>query len=469
MPGGLAARRARRPVAPAARLAVARGRLGRLLQPRQGPRRRRTARRSRPCSAARSPTARRYTSGTALKRVAILRGHDRPRAPGEPRRRQLDPRAGRGAARAGAGRDRRRRDHRIVDRVPPDQARRDRRASCSSGSGSPRGRPGTPAGLVSQVRGTHALTELSRINTSTYASLPSETGVETGFRRVGSLTRRAHAGADAGAAHRRRHAPRVRRRVPGARAGSRCCDWWPIAHVDDLVGATVTPTDGTVNPGEAALSLAKGAHDRGAVFAFGVTVTGFRLEGGAVTAVETDKGTVEADTVVLAAGLWTSELARMAGTSVALYPAEHVWVMTDPVPGAEERLPFLRDLDGYFYVRHHGGRLVVGAFEPKGKPKAPARRADRRLRRVRRGLGPLRAGARGRARAAPGARGRSGSSTTCAARRASRPTRTCTSASSPRCVGCSSRRASTRRASSTARASARRSPSGSSRDTRRWT
>ena len=91
-----------------------------------------------------------------------------------------------------------------------------------------------------------------------------------------------------------------------------------------------------------------------------------------MTAVETDKGIVEADTVVLAAGLWTSELARMAGTSVALYPAEHVWVMTDPVPGAEERLPFLRDLDGYFYVRHHGGSLVVGAFEPKGKPKAPA-------------------------------------------------------------------------------------------------
>ena len=44
------------------------------------------------------------------------------------------------------------------------------------------------AGLVSQVRGTHGLTELSRINASTYATLPGETGVDTGFRRVGSLT-----------------------------------------------------------------------------------------------------------------------------------------------------------------------------------------------------------------------------------------------------------------------------------------
>ena len=227
------------------------------------------------------------------------------------------------------------------------------------------------AGLVSQVRGTHALTELSRVNASTYAALPNETGVDTGFRRVGSLTVARTPGRMQellGAADMHREFD-VECRVLEPHQVQ---EWWPIAAVNDLVGAIVVPTDATVNPGDAALSLAKGAHDRGAVFAFGVTVTGFRTSGGAVTGVETDKGPVEADTVVLAAGLWTSELARMAGVSVALYPAEHVWVMTDEVPGAEERFPILRDLDGYLYVRHHGGRLVLGAFEPKGKPKAPA-------------------------------------------------------------------------------------------------
>ena len=44
------------------------------------------------------------------------------------------------------------------------------------------------AGLVSQVRGTHALTELSRINVETYERVARETGVDPGFRRVGSLT-----------------------------------------------------------------------------------------------------------------------------------------------------------------------------------------------------------------------------------------------------------------------------------------
>jgi len=226
------------------------------------------------------------------------------------------------------------------------------------------------AGLVSQVRGTHALTELSRINAGLYASLPDETGVETGFRRVGALTVA--------------RTPGRMQEILGAadmhRAFDVACqvlaptevrDWWPIAATDDLHGAIVAPNDGTVNPGDAALALAKGGADRGARFVFGTAVTGFRMAGDQVTGVVTERGIVESDVVVLAAGLWTSELARMAGTSVSLYPAEHVWVMTDPVEGAEERFPFLRDLDGSFYARHHGGRLVIGAFEPKGKPKAP--------------------------------------------------------------------------------------------------
>jgi hypothetical protein len=147
---------------------------------------------------------------------------------------------------------------------------------------------------------------------------------------------------------------------------------WPSAATDDLEGAVLYPDDGTVNPGDAALALAKGAKDRGARFAFGSTVTGFRRDGHRVAGVETERGGIDAEHVVLAAGLWTSELARLASASVALYPAEHVWVMTEAAEGAHEELPFLRDLDGYLYVRHYRGRYVVGAFEPNGRPLAPS-------------------------------------------------------------------------------------------------
>ena len=227
------------------------------------------------------------------------------------------------------------------------------------------------AGLVAEVRGTHALTELSRINADLYERLPAETGVETGFKRVGSMTVA-------------RTPARMQEYLYGASiardadidvrvlTSHELRDHWPPIEIDDVLGGTLYPRDGTVNPGDAALALAKGAHDGGARFVFGATVTGFTTSGGRVTGVVTDRGAIETETVVLAAGLWTSELARLAELAVPLYPAEHVWVITEEADGAEETLPILRDLDGYFYVRHYQGGYMVGAFEPRGKPKAPA-------------------------------------------------------------------------------------------------
>jgi glycine cleavage system aminomethyltransferase T/glycine/D-amino acid oxidase-like deaminating enzyme len=225
------------------------------------------------------------------------------------------------------------------------------------------------AGLVSQVRGTRALTELSRRNAETYERLPQETGIGTGLRRVGALT----------VARTEARMQEILYGVGMARdvdvpvevlEPEAVKDLWPGAAVDDLVGAVLFPTDGTVNPGDAALAFAKGAVDAGARYVPRTEVTGFRFDDGRVTGLDTSRGAIEAETVVLSCGLWTSELARRAGASVALYPAEHVWVMTEEAEGTDERMPFLRDLDGYLYIRHYRGRYVVGAFEPKGKPKA---------------------------------------------------------------------------------------------------
>jgi 4-methylaminobutanoate oxidase (formaldehyde-forming) len=227
------------------------------------------------------------------------------------------------------------------------------------------------AGLVSQVRGTHALTALARLNVPTYARLAEETGVETGFRQGGSLAiartpgrmQEYLAGADLAAAVGVEHRILTPREV---------LEHWPNAEVDDLHGALLYPHDGTVNPGDATLAMATGAARAGATFVFGSTVTGFIEDGGRVIGVRTEAGDVEAEHVVIASGLWSGELARLAGVSVSLYPAEHVWVMTEDDPEAREDSPFLRDLDGYLYIRHYRGAYLVGCFEPRGKPKRPA-------------------------------------------------------------------------------------------------
>ena len=147
---------------------------------------------------------------------------------------------------------------------------------------------------------------------------------------------------------------------------------WPLISIDGLVGALLQPGDGTVNPGHAALALAKGAHDRGVTIREGVRVSAMLTEDGSVTGVRTDRGDVEADTVVLACGLWTRDLAATVGVPVPLYAAEHVHVSTEPIEGAHDLLPLVRGLDGSFYARHHAGGLMIGAFEPNGRPRSTA-------------------------------------------------------------------------------------------------
>lgn len=229
------------------------------------------------------------------------------------------------------------------------------------------------AGLVSRVRGSHALTDLTRDNVATYRRVAAEAAIDIGLREVGALTVARSEGRMqeilAGVGMARDHGIPVeiadRRRIG---------ELWPAARVDDLVGGVLFPTDATVDPGWAAVGFARAAVTSGAVrYVPGVEVLDVRRSGRRVVGLDTTAGPIDGEVVVLAAGLWTSELARRAGTSVALHPAEHVWVMTEPSPGATADLPFLRDLDGYLYIRHYRGRYLIGAFEPDGRPIEPSR------------------------------------------------------------------------------------------------
>lgn len=223
------------------------------------------------------------------------------------------------------------------------------------------------AGLVARVRGSHPMTELAGYGVDLYARLQEETGVDVHFRPTGSLTLAEHEGRLTElrytAAIARHHGVDARLLEP-----RQIHDVWPLLSADGLVGALLQPGDATVNPGHAALALAKGAHDRGVTIREGVGVDGLVLDGRVVTGVRAADGTIEAETVVLACGLWTRDLAATVGVPVPLYAAEHVHVSTDPIEGVHDLLPLVRGLDGHFYARHHAGGLMIGAFEPNGRP-----------------------------------------------------------------------------------------------------
>lgn len=225
------------------------------------------------------------------------------------------------------------------------------------------------AGLVSSIRASPALTELAGYGVRTYARLGSDAHVDLAFNRCGSVV----LARTPGRLDELRHTAALARRldVPTHLVDpEKLVDLWPLAVPDGLVGVLHQPQDGHLNPGQAALGFAKLARRAGAAVREGVGVTDVLHRDGRVVGVRTSAGDVECERVVLAAGLWTRDLAARCGVTVPLYAAEHLHVRTEPLDGAVPELPVLRDLDGYLYVRHEQGRLLVGAFEPDGKPRS---------------------------------------------------------------------------------------------------
>jgi heterotetrameric sarcosine oxidase gamma subunit len=225
------------------------------------------------------------------------------------------------------------------------------------------------AGLLARVRGSHPMTELAGYGVDTYARLEAETGVPIGYHCSGSLTLARTPGRMdeiAYTAAMARHHEAQANIIPPEAVG----ELWPLASTEGVLGGLHQPGDASVNPGWAALAFAKGAHDRGVMFREGVRVGRILTSGDAVVGVQTERGIVDCEIVVACCGLWTRDLAASVGASVPLYAAEHVHVTTGPIDGAVASLPILRDLDGYLYIRHYRGRLLVGAFEPNGKPRS---------------------------------------------------------------------------------------------------
>lgn len=93
------------------------------------------------------------------------------------------------------------------------------------------------------------------------------------------------------------------------------------------------------------------------------TVTGFELSGGLVRKVRTDRGEIACDTVVLAAGAWSPEVARLAGVSLPNEPHRHEILSTEPLK------PFLGPLvsvldSGLYFSQSMRGEIVGGMGDP---------------------------------------------------------------------------------------------------------
>ena len=226
------------------------------------------------------------------------------------------------------------------------------------------------AGLIAQLRATENMTRLAKYSQELYGDLEAETGLSTGFKRVGSITV---------ALTEERH-EEILRQASMARAFG--VDVEPIStaevkaryehlNCDDVVGGVYLPKDGQGDPSNITLALMRGAKMRGAVAAERVKVTGMRRAGRRVTGVEWQSaegsGVIDCDHVVNCGGMWGHEVGRMAGTNVPLHACEHFYIVSDKIPGLEQ-LPVLRVPDECAYYKEDAGSIMLGAFEPNAKP-----------------------------------------------------------------------------------------------------
>ncbi len=223
------------------------------------------------------------------------------------------------------------------------------------------------AGLVGQLRQTINMTRLARYTSELYRGLEAETGQATGYRQCGSVSLATTAARMEELA---RNASMAKvfglevRVLDRERIGA----LYPLANLDDVLGGIHIPSDGYANAVDVTQALAKGARSRGARIHQEVPVTAILRDGRRVTGVETPYGAVEADIVVLCGGMWTRDLAALAGVTVPLQACEHYYVLFKDVPGLTPDLPVLRDYDHCSYFKYDAGRLLVGAFEPHARP-----------------------------------------------------------------------------------------------------
>ncbi len=156
----------------------------------------------------------------------------------------------------------------------------------------------------------------------------------------------------------------------------------PLLNADHILGAYLVPSDGIAKAVRIVTALARKAEAKGVAFEGDVTVTGFDTTGGRVHAVETDRGRIECERVLLCAGIWGPTVGAMAGVPIPLVAVQHQLVWTDPVPelaglaGEEVVHPLLRHQDVSLYYRHRGDHYGVGNYrhEPIVTPQDAIRR-----------------------------------------------------------------------------------------------
>jgi len=227
------------------------------------------------------------------------------------------------------------------------------------------------AGLIGQLRASANMTKLAKYTQELYFDLEKETGVSTGFKRVGSIS----------VALTNERMEELKRSAAMARAFGvdveeisprEIKNRYPHINLERVVGGVFLGKDGQGDPANIALALAKGARQEGAKIYEGVTATKIFKNQNKVTGVEWtnqhgESGRISCEEIVNCAGMWGHSVGKMLGTNIPLHACEHFYIVTEPIAELTQ-LPVLRVPDECAYYKEDAGKMLLGAFEPNAKP-----------------------------------------------------------------------------------------------------
>lgn len=220
-------------------------------------------------------------------------------------------------------------------------------------------------GLVFQTNGSKTMAELAKYTVQLYSEL--ELDGQPCFYATGSIE----------VAHTRERWDDLHRKLGWARSWgipaemltpTAAHDRLPLLDPAMIQGGFSVPSDGIAKPVRACEAMARVAQVSGIQFFGDTTVTGFEISNGQVRAVITNHGRIEAERVLICAGIWGPRIGRLAGVTIPLTPVQHQYVRTTPLAelsGETQEVshPILRHQDRAMYFRQHGDCYGIGSYQ----------------------------------------------------------------------------------------------------------
>ena len=233
------------------------------------------------------------------------------------------------------------------------------------------------AGNVPTFSTSWAIMNMQRYSTELYAGLAEEVDYPMNYHQSGSIR----------LAHTKERVQEFERAMSMGRYQGIEMEMWtpeqareryPFLETHDLEAVLWDPSDGDIDPAQVTQALAKGARDMGAKIVRFCPATGVTQHEDDSWTVHTEKGDIDCEYVVNAAGYYAQRVGEWfkpyGGRTVPMMVMSHQYLLTEQIAEVEAwskehgtKLPLIRDVDVSYYLRQEKNGYNLGPYEPDCK------------------------------------------------------------------------------------------------------